>query len=126
MNRSLKSPADDEHTPASFEELTGITDERMAEMEMLMAAVEREMAAVNLIPLNKVCEQYIRDRYPISALYGRYDIKEIAYNEHGATLTEDEIQGVSTAFYDAYPDEIHIAIADAIEQVIAERDQKQQ
>lgn len=126
MRDHTKDPASDDNAPASFEEITGISDERMREMGALVAGLEREMAAVNLIPLNEVCEKYIRDRYPISSLYGRYDIKEIAHNEHGVSLTEDEIQEVSAAFYDAYPDEIHIAIAGAIETVISARPRKQQ
>lgn len=111
----------DENKPASFEDLTGISEEQMKEWDRLIIERERRDEIINLVPENGGGEKYIHDRYPIAALYARAEIQEIAWNDFETILTEEEIQGVRCAFIDDYPHEIHVAIVDAIESVLDRR-----
>lgn len=111
----------DENKPASFEDLTGVSEEQMKEWDRLIAERERRDEIINLVPRNDGGEAYISDRYPIAALYARAEIQEIAWNDFETTLTEEEIQEVKCAFIDDYPHEIHVAIVDAIESVLGRR-----
>lgn len=91
------------------------------ETEALLDEAEKRMEAMNLVPRNDGGERYIRDRYPIAALYARADLQEVAMDEHKTMLTEEEIQAVSDEFFCAYPDEISIEIAEAVKRVISNR-----
>ncbi|MFZ2556169.1 MAG: hypothetical protein WAZ27_04535 [Minisyncoccia bacterium] len=115
---------DDDTRPATMEEINSISPERWAELDTMAAEALEQTEKINLVPHNPMSEQYIHDRYPIAALYARADIQEIAVSNFETGLTEAEIQEVRDAFFDEYPDEIHNAIADAIESVINERQQK--
>ena len=76
---------------------------------------------MNLVPFNAGGEQYIRDRYPITALYDRAALQDIAESDFDAMLTETEMQAVADAFYDDFPHEMHEAISNAIEYVLNQR-----
>jgi hypothetical protein len=116
----MKTP--DENTPATMEELnTLFNSKEWKETEALMDEAEKRMEAMNLVPYNKGGEQYIRDRYPIAALYARADFQEIARSECNTMLTEEEIKTVSDEFFCAYPDEISIEITEAVKRVINNR-----
>lgn len=115
---------DDETRPATMEEINSISPERWAELDAMAAEAHEQTEKINLVPHNAAAEQYISDRYPIAALYARADIQEIAISNFETGLTETEIQDVRDAFFDEYPDEIHNAIADAIENVINKRQRK--
>ncbi len=95
------------------------------ETQALMDEAERQMEAMNLVPQNTGGEQYIRDRYPIAALYARADLQDIAMSDFKALLTETEIQAVRDVFFDAYPHEIYVALTDAIELVLKQRPKPQ-
>ena len=111
----------DENKPASFEDLTGVSEEQMKEWNRLIAEWQRRDEIINLVPKNDGGERYISDRYPVAALYTRSEIQGIAWGDFETTLTEEEIQGVRCAFIDDYPHEIHVAIVDAIESVLDRR-----
>ena len=112
---------DDENKPASIEDLNSISPERWAELDAMSARYQAWREKVNLVPHNAGGEQYIRDRYPIAALYARADLQEIAESDFDAFLTETEIQSVRDAFFDEYPHEMHEAISNAIEYVLNQR-----
>lgn len=108
-----------------MEELNALFEsEHWKELQALVDEAEKQMEAMNLIPYDEGAERYLIDRYPIRAFYGRADIQEIAMSQHDAALTEAEIQEVSAVFLEKYPDEIYTTIADAIEDVIAQRPSK--
>lgn len=116
---------DDETRPATMEELNALFDsEHWKELEALADEAQKQMETMNLVPYDAGAERYLIDRYPIRALYARADIQDIAMSQHETALTEEEIREVSDTFFDAYPDEIYIAISDAIERVVNERQQK--
>ena len=111
-----------ENAPATNADLEAIfNSEEFKKIEHLAAEVEKQMEAMNLVPLNKGGEQYIRDRYPIAALYARADLQVIATDDFGTELTEMEIQAVSDEFFCAYPDEMPLAVTAAVERVIKNR-----
>ena len=112
---------DDENKPASIEDLNSISPERWAELDAMSARYHAWREKVNLVQFNAGGEQYIRDRYPIAALYARADLQEIAESDFDALLTETEIQAVHDAFFDEYPHEMHEAISNAIEYVLNQR-----
>lgn len=112
---------DDENKPASFEEITGISEERMRELNEMLAEATEARERLNLVPPNAGGEQYIRDRYPIAALFERADLQDIAESNFDAMLTETEIQDVAAAFFDDFPYEMHEAITNAIEYVLNQR-----
>lgn len=112
---------DDENKPASIEDLKSISPERWAELDAMCAEYDAWREKVNLVPTNAGGEQYIRDRYPITALYARADLQEIAESDFDAVLTETEMQAVADAFYDDFPHEMHEAISNAIEYVLNQR-----
>jgi hypothetical protein len=114
----------DETSPATMEEINSISPERWAELDAMAAEALEQAEKINLVPHNHVSEQYIHDRYPIAALYARADIQEIAISNFKTALTEAEIQDAHDAFFDEYPDEMHNAIADAVESIINKRQQK--
>lgn len=111
----------EENKPASVEDLKSISPERWAELDAMCAQYDAWRAKMNLVPLNAGGEQYIRDLYPIAALYARADLQEIAESDFDALLTETEIQAVHDAFFDEYPHEMHEAISNAIEYVLNQR-----
>jgi hypothetical protein len=111
----------DENKPASIEDLNSISPERWAELDAMSARYEAWREKVNLVPHNASGEQYIRNRYPITALYDRAALQEIAESDFDAILTETEMQVVADAFYDDFPHEIHEAISNAIEYVLNQR-----
>lgn len=112
---------DDEKIPASFEEITGISEERMRELEEMSAQATAARERLNLVPPNAGGEQYIRDRYPIAALFERADLQDIAESDFDEMLTETEIQDVAAAFFDDFPHEVHEALTNAIEYVLNQR-----
>ena len=114
----------DENIPASFEEITGVSEEQLKKLDDMVAEIEKQNEALNLVPYNAGGEKYITDRYPIHTLFTRADLQEIATSNYDTLLTEEEIQSTSNVFMDNYPDEIQIAITSAIESVINEREQK--
>ena len=111
----------DENKPASIEDLNSISPERWAELEAMSARYEVWREKVNLVPFNAGGEQYIRDRYPIAALYDRAALQEITESDFDAILTETEMQAVADAFYDDFPHEMREAISNAIEYVLNQR-----
>ncbi len=111
----------DENEPASIEDFNSISPERWAELDAMSARYEAWREKVNLVPRNAGGEQYIRDRYPITALYARADLQEIAESDFDAFLTETEIQAVRDALFDECPHEMHEAISNAIEYVLNQR-----
>lgn len=113
---------DNKNTPESFEDLTGVSEEQMKKWDELIARSKERAEIINLVPENDGGERYIRDRYPVAALYARSEIQEIAWNNFEVTLTEEEIQRVKCVFIDDYPHEIHDAIVDAIESVLDARE----
>jgi hypothetical protein len=115
---------DDETRPASIEDFNSITPERWAELDAMTAEYSAWREKMNIVPYNKDAERYILDRYPLRMLYERADLQDIAESHFDTLLTEEEIQSVGDEFISNYPDEIHLAIADAIERVIDEREQK--
>lgn len=114
---------DDENAPATIEDLNSISPERWAELNAMTAEYEAWSERVNLVPFNAGGEQYIRDRYPIAAVFDRAYLQEIAGSEFDAALTETEIQDVAAEVYDDFPHEVHEVIANAIERVVAHRTQ---
>lgn len=112
----------DENAPATMEELNALfNSEEWKKTEALIDEAEKQMEALNLVPRNDGGERYIRDRYPITALYSRADLQEIARDECNAMLTEEEIQAASDAFFDDYPNEICLAVSEAVKFVISKR-----
>jgi hypothetical protein len=114
---------EDDRKPASIEDIKAISPERWAELEAQCAEAERYREFLNLVPLNQGGERYIRERYPIALLYARADLQEMAESDFDTVLTETEIQTVHEEFFCEYPDELHLAIADAIERVVERRSQ---
>jgi len=115
----------DGNKPASFEEIAGISEEYMRELDEMCAQAEADRERLNLVPSNAGGEKYISDRYPIVALYARTDLQEIAVSDFKALLTETEIQAVRDVFFDTYPHEIYTTLVDAIELVLNERQKPQ-
>jgi hypothetical protein len=114
---------DDETRPATMEEIEAtFNSKEYAEISAMVDEVQKERERMNLIPYNKEAERYILDRYPVRSLYARADIKDFAESNFDTYLTEDEIQAVGDEFLSNYPDEIYLAIVDAIKQVISERE----
>ncbi|MBU6490875.1 hypothetical protein KGQ25_01810 [Patescibacteria group bacterium] len=116
----MKTP--DENTPATMEELNAFFNSKeWKETKALMDEAEKRMEVMNLVPHNKGGERYIRERYPIAALYARSDLQNIAIDEFDTTLTETEIQAVSDEFFCDYPEEMSLSIAAAVERVVKRR-----
>lgn len=115
---------EDETTPASIEDFSAISPEYWAELDALYVEVEQQREFLNLVPLDKGGERYIRERYPVTVLYARADLQDIAESDYDTVLTETEIQAVQVNFFGEYPEELHLAITNAIECVIQSRSKK--
>lgn len=114
---------DDGNTQATVEDFNSISPERWAELDAMTAEYEAWSERVNLVPLNAGGEQYIRDRYPIAAVFDRAYLQEIAESESDTVLTETEIQDVAADVYDDFPHEMYETITNAIGRVVARRTQ---
>ncbi|KND49241.1 MAG: hypothetical protein AB203_02500 [Parcubacteria bacterium C7867-008] len=108
----------DELAAASMEDIRSINWE---ELNAQSKAAEEHMESINLVPVSRSGEQYLTRRYPIAALYTRFQLQELSATHCTTTLSEDEIQDVSAEFYSEYPFEIDEAIIRAIKAVIAAR-----
>ena len=108
----------------SFEKITGISEERMKELGIMVRQAEKETEKFNDVPLDASSEKYILDRYPIRVLFDRSEIQEIAMNDHDAFLSEEEIEAASYEFLDEFPHEVFVAISEAIESVLVDREKK--
>ncbi len=113
--RDDTQPATEEDMKATFK------SSEWQKLKVLIDETEQQMEAMNLVPLNKGGEQYIRDRYPIAVLYHRAYLQDVAMTECNTMLTEEEIQNIGCSFFDDFPDEIWLAIIEAVKLVVSER-----
>jgi hypothetical protein len=113
---------DDETRPASIEEIAAITPERWKELDDLFARSNEESEKINLVPKSKEGEAYISDRYPVFALFTRYELQEIAHTHCNTFLTETEMREVLYAFLDEGWMEVQEALIKAVEFIASNRE----
>lgn len=116
--------SNDENRPATLEDLNSISNERMKELDAMVAEAFERAEKVNLVPYDPAAERYICDRYPVAALYARADIQDIATSNFETVLTEAEIQEVRAIFSDRFPDGVYTTTVDAIDKIVNERTQQ--
>ena len=95
--------------------LKALSDEWAAESE-------ERMEKVNLVPTSKEGETYIWDRYPVFALFTRYQLQEIADDHFETALTEVEMRDVHCTFVEESWLEIEQILIEAIRTVVSNRE----
>lgn len=118
---------DDTGEPATPEQLDALFNSKeWHDLQSTAEEAERQMETMNLVPIDRSAERYIFDRYPIAILFARADLQETAHSNFDEMLTEEEIQSVRDEFFDSFPDEVHQAVADAVEHVLDRREKREQ
>ena len=108
--------------PGTYKDFAAITPERWKELNEWAAESEERMEKVNLVPTSKEGEVYIWDRYPVFALFTRYQLQEMADDQFNTALTEKEMREVHCAFIEDSWMEIEQALIEAVKTVVSNRE----